>query len=58
MGFVRSVENGGTDGLWREAAPTDVLNLKRDGMPEEIRKVCQEYAALIPSDLPKGLQLV
>lgn len=55
MGFVLSVEPRETKGLWSVDTPTDALKLKREEMPEAMWNIYKEYAALFPSDLPKGL---
>ena len=38
-----------------EQVPSDVHKIKREGLPKEIWKVCEEYVDIFPSDLPKGL---
>ena len=44
-------------GLFGEEHPSDVMNIKRDDLPEEIWKICEEFAAVFPQDLPKGVPL-
>lgn len=58
MVFVLSIEARETKGVWSADTPIDVLKLKREEMAKAIWEVYKEYAALLPSNLPKGLPLV
>ena len=53
--FLRKVEESAEEKVEGEQVSSDVHKTKREGLPKEIWKVCEEYANLFPSDLPKGL---
>ena len=52
---VRKVDESAEEKVEGEQVPSDVHKIKREGLPEEIWKVCEEYANIFPSDLRKGL---
>ena len=53
--FLRKVYELAEETVEGEEVPSDVHKIKREGLPEEIWKVCEEYTYIFPSDLPKGL---
>ena len=55
VAFLRKVDESAEEKVKGEQVPSDVHKIKREGLPEEIWKVCEEYADIFPSDLPKGL---
>ena len=55
VAFLRKVDESAEEKVEGEQVPSDVHKIKREGLPEEIWKVCEEYADIFPSDLPKGL---
>ena len=55
VAFLRKVDKSAEEKVEGERVPLDVYKIKRKGLPEEIWKVCEEYADIFPSDLPKGL---
>ena len=57
MAFLRKVDESAVEKVDGEQNPSDVQKIKREGLPEEIWKVCEDYADILPKDLPKGLPL-
>ena len=55
MAFLRKVDESAVEKVDGEENPSDVKKIKREGLPEEIWKVCEDYADIFPKDLPKGL---
>ena len=55
MAFLRKVNESAMEKVEGEQVLSDVHKIKREGLPEEIWKVCKEYANIFPSDLPKEL---
>ena len=55
VAFLRKVDESAEEKVESERVPSDVHKIKREGLPEEIWKVCEEYADIFPSDSPKGL---
>ena len=55
MAFLSKVDESVEEKVEGEQVPSDVHKIKREGLPEEIWKVCEEYVDIFPSDLPKGL---
>ena len=57
MAFLRKVDESAEEKVEGEQVPSDVHKIKREGLPEEMWKVCEDYADIFPKDLPKGLPL-
>ena len=55
MAFLRKVDELVEGKIEGEQVPSNVYKIKREGLPKEIWKVCEEYVDIFPSDLPKGL---
>ena len=55
VAFLRKLDESAEEKVEGEEVLSDVHKIKREGLPEEIWKVCKEYANIFPSDLPKGL---
>ena len=55
MAFLRKVDESAGGKVEGEPVPSDVHKIKREGLPKEIWKVCEDYADIFPKDLPKGL---
>ena len=55
VAFLRKVDESAEEKVKGEQVPSDVHKIKREGLPEEIWKVCEDYANIFPSDLPKVL---
>ena len=55
--FLREVNEIAEEKVEGEQVSSDVHKIKREGLPKESWKHCEEYAGSFPSDLPKGLQL-
>ena len=55
MAFIRNLDESAEEKVEGEQVPLDVHKIKRKGLPKGIWKVCEEYADILPSDLPKGL---
>ena len=57
MVFLKKVDKSAEEKVKDEQVPSDVHKIKREGLPKEISNVCEEYAYIFPSDLPKELPL-
>ena len=55
MVFFRKVDKLAEEKVDGEQVPSDVYKNKREVLPEEIWKVCEEYTDIFPKDLPKRL---
>ena len=55
VAFLRKVDESAEERVEGEQVPSDVHKIKREGLQEEIWKLCEEYTDIFPSDLPKGL---
>ena len=55
VAFLKKLDDSAKEKVEGEQGPSDVHKSKSEGRPEEIWKVCEEYADIFPSDLPKGL---
>ena len=53
--FLRKVDESAEENIEGEQVPSDVHKIKREGLPEEVCKVCEEYTDIFPSDLLKAL---
>ena len=55
MAFLKKVDESAEEKVEGEQVPSDVHKIKREDLPEESWKVCEEYVDILPLDLPKGL---
>ena len=55
MGVLRAVREDKLEGPFWKKHPSNIEKINRDDLPEEIWKVCQNFAAILPKDLPKGV---
>ena len=55
VAFLRKVDEIAEEKVEGAQVPSKVHKIKREGLPEEIWKVWEEYANIFPRDLPKGL---
>ena len=55
LGILRVVKSENEDGQSGEDTCTEVVKIKREDLPDNIWKVCQEFEAIFPKDLPKGV---
>ena len=55
VAFLKKVDESTEEKAECEQVFIDVHKIEREGLPEEIWKICEEYANIFPSDLPKGL---
>ena len=55
VAFLRKVDESAEEKVEGEQVPSNIHKIKRKVLTEEIWKVCEEYANIFPSDLPKGL---
>ena len=53
--FLRKVDESAEEKVEGKRVPSDVHKIKREGLPEKIWQVCEEYADIFSSDLPQGL---
>lgn len=57
VAILRAVSVEKLNDLFGEDHPSYVMKIKRDDLPKEIWKICEEYAAVFPKDLPQGVPL-
>ena len=55
VAFLRKVDESVEGKVEGEKIASNVHKVKKEGLPEEICKVCEEYTNVLPSDLSKGL---
>ena len=55
LGVLRAVKSEGKDGQSCEDTSTEVAKIKREDFLDNIWRVCQEFEAIFPKDLPKGV---
>ena len=55
LGILRAVKSEEKDGQSGESTSTAVAKIKREDLPDNIWRVCQEFEAIFPKDLPKGV---
>ena len=55
MGILRAVKSEDKDGQSGEDTSTEVEKIKREYFPDDIWSICEEFNAVFPKDLPKGV---
>ena len=55
VGILRAVKSEDKDGQSAEDTSIEVEKIKREDLPEDIWKTCEEFKAVFPKDLPKGV---
>ena len=55
LGILRAVKSEDKDGQSGEGTSTEVTKLQREDLPDNVWRVCQEFEAIFPKDLPKGV---
>ena len=55
VAFLWKVDESAKEKVDGEQVPLDIHKIKREGLSEEIWKVCEEYTDIFPSDLAKRL---
>ena len=55
VGILRAVKSEDKDGQAVEDTSTEMEKIKREDLPEDIWKICEEFTAVFPKDLPKGV---
>ena len=55
MGILRAVKSEDKDGQSGEDTSTKVEKIKREDLPDDIWSICEEFKAVFPKDLPKGV---
>ena len=55
MGILRAVKSGDVDGHLGEDTSTKVHKIKRKDLPDSIWRECEEFQAVFPKDLSKGV---
>ena len=55
MGILRAVESKDMERQSGEEPNSEVQNIKQEGIPGSIWKVCEEFVVVFPKDLLKGV---
>ena len=55
MGILRAVKSEDKDGQSGEDTSIEVEKIKREDLPDDIWSICEEFKAVFPKDLPKGV---
>ena len=55
MGILRAVKSEHTEGQSGEDPSSEVQKIKWEDLHDSIWKVCEEFAAVFPKDLPKAV---
>ena len=55
LGILRAVKSEDKDGQSGEGTSTEVTKLQREDLPDNVWRVCREFEAIFPKDLPKGV---
>ena len=55
VGLLIAVKSKGMEGQSDEDPSSEVQNIKWEDLIDGIWKVCEEFAAVFPKDLPKGV---
>ena len=52
--FLRKVDKLAEEKVEGKQVPSDVHMIKKEDLPKEIWKICEEYVNIFPSNLPRG----
>ena len=55
VAFLRKVDESAEEKVKGAQVPSEVHKIKREGLPKEIWKVCEDCADIFPTNLSKGL---
>ena len=55
VGILRGVKSEDKDGQSGEDTSTEVEKITREDLPDDIWSICEEFKAVFPKDLPKGV---
>ena len=55
VGILRAAKSEDKDGQSGEDTSTEVEKIKREDLPDDIWSTCEEFKAVFPKDLPKGI---
>ena len=55
LGDIESGQIRGKDGQSGEDTSIEVEKIKREDLPDDIWRICEEFKAVFPKDLPKGV---
>ena len=55
MGILRAIKAEDMEGQSGEGISSEIYKIKKEDLPDSIWWVCEEFAAVFPKDLPKGV---